>query len=238
VMGRLLRAELVRYLYDRTFWIALLVIVLANMVVLTGGHQLEAPGREVLGKIMMKSVATMMIVGVYAGLSFGGDFERGTFSYPIRCGWTMGKALLSKILVFVVFMAFAIILFPICAVAWCTLTNGWGASFTPAEAASFFAMLVSLMVLAASTAMVSVLVSVATRSSAAAIAISLGVTLLQMPVLNGASGLAAAHFLPFGAMWFVAKGDMSPLYGVMLGVVWSIVLYAVCTAILERTDMK
>ena len=151
MMGRLLRAELVRYLYDRTFWIALLVIVLANMVVLTGGHQLEAPGREVLGKIMMKSVATMMIVGVYAGLSFGGDFERGTFSYPIRCGWTMGKALLSKILVFVVFMAFAIILFPICAVAWCTLTNGWGASFTPAEAASFFAMLVSLMVLAAST---------------------------------------------------------------------------------------
>ena len=122
-MGRLLRAELVRYLYDRTFWIALLVIVLANMVVLTEGHQLEAPGREVLGKIMMKSVATMMIVGVYAGLSFGGDFERGTFSYPIRCGWTMGKALLSKILVFVVFMAFAIILFPICAVAWCTLTN-------------------------------------------------------------------------------------------------------------------
>lgn len=99
-------------------------------------------------------------------------------------------------------------------------------------------MLVSLMVLAASTAMVPVLVSVATRSSAAAIAISLGVTLLQMPVLNGASGLAAAHFLPFGAMWFVAKGDMSPLYGVMLGVVWSIVLYAVCTAILERTDMK
>ncbi|MFR1323442.1 MAG: hypothetical protein ACLSBA_11185, partial [Adlercreutzia equolifaciens] len=56
------------------------------------------------------------------------------------------------------------------------------------------------------------------------------------PLRSASSGVSS--FLPFGAMWFVAKGDMSPLYGVMLGVVWSIVLYAVCTAILERTDMK
>lgn len=237
-MGRLLHAEVARYLHDRTFWIAILVVILANMVVMTGGHQLEAPGREVLGRIMMKSIATMMVVGVYAGLSFGGDFERGTFSYPIRCGWAMGQTLLSKVLVFVAFMAFAIILFPACAIIWCTLANGWGAPFTLEEAAGFIGMAASLVVLAASTAMVPVLISVAARSSAAAIAASLVVTLLQVPILNGASALVAAHVLPFGTMWFVAKGDISPLYGIALGAAWSVALYTICAAILKKTDMK
>lgn len=237
-MGRLLRAEFARYLHDRTFWIAMIVIVAANMVVLTGGHQLEAPGREVLGKIMMKSIATMMVAGVYAGLSFGGDFERGTFSYPIRCGRAKGEALLSKVLVFAAFMTFAIILFPACAVVWCTLANGWGTPFTLGEAAGFVGMAASLAVLAAATAMVPALVSVATRSSAAAIAMSLGVTLLQVPVLNGPLALAAAHVLPFGAMWFVAKGAISPIYGIALGTAWSVLLYMICTVILEKTDVR
>lgn len=50
-MGRLLRAELVRYLYDRTFWIALLVIVLANMVVLTGGISWRHPVARCWGRL-------------------------------------------------------------------------------------------------------------------------------------------------------------------------------------------
>lgn len=237
-MGDLLRAEFVRYLHDRSLWIAVVIILLANLVVLTGGHQLEAPGREVFGNIMMKSIATMMVVGVYAGLSFGGDFDRGTFSYPLRYGRGKGEALLSKVLVFVAFMTFSIILFPACAVIWCTVVNGWGAPLSLGEVIGFGVTAVSLIVLAASTAMVPVLVSVAARSSVVAIAVPLGVTLLQVPILNGASAFSAAHVLPFGAMWFVAKGEMNPLYGFALGVAWSVLLYAASTLILRRVDVK
>lgn len=238
MMGRLLRAECARYVHDRVFWMALAVVILANMVVLTGGHQLEAPGREVLGRIMMKSIATMMIVGVYAGLSFGGDFEKGMFSHPIRCGWRRGAALLSKVLVFTACMAFATIVFPLCAVVWCTISNGWGAPLTLGEVMGFTFTVVSLFVLAVSMAMVPVLVSVAVRSVSASVAAPLGMTLLQIPVLNGANALAAARILPFGAMWFVAEGKIDPLYGIVLGVIWSVLLFAASAAILNTADMK
>ncbi len=237
-MSQIIRSEVRRYLHDRTFWIAIVIVFVANAAVLTGGHQLESPGRDVLGRIMMKSIATIMIIGVYAGLSFGGDFERRTFAYPIRCGCSKRLTFISKACVFIFFMSFAMMLFPFCAVVGCTITNGWGAPIDLKEVVLFLIEILSLLVLSASIAMVSVLVSVVTQSSTAAIAVSIGLTLVQVPLLNGSNALIAAHVLPFGAIWFIAKGSMGSFYGMVLGITWMILLIAISLLVLERTDMK
>lgn len=216
----------------------LAMMMVANLVVLTGGHQLEATGRDVLSKIMVKEIVTIIIAGVYAGLSFGRDFDSRTFSRPIASGSSRAVVLLAKTIVFFVAMDALILAFPVLAVLWCTIINGWGVPFDANEAISFMGVVGALVLLGAAIASVSMLASVFFRSSGPTVGMSVAFALVQMPLLNGAIGQQAAFAFPIGAMVEVSRGSIPSLYGSAIGLLWCAVLIAISYFIIRRAELQ
>lgn len=235
---RLMRAELYRLRHDRSFWVMLAVVVAANAVVLSGGRQLEEPGRFVLGTIMLKSIVTMMIAGVYGGLFFGRDFEERTFGHPVESGASRGSVLAAKAVVFVAATDVLVLVIPVLAVAACTMANGWGAPFDAGEGLALLGRLGALALLAAAIAMVSILAAVLSRSAGPTIGIAVGLAIAQIPLLNGPTSTQLSNVLPIGAMCHVADGSMLAVHGAGLGILWCAALMGLSLLVVRRVELR
>lgn len=238
-MGGLIRAEFYRLVRDRSFWMLLVAAIAAYMLMLTGGHQLEVPGREVLGTIMGgRAAAAVVIASVYGGLYIGRDFESRTFTLPVEAGHSRSAVLLSKAIVFFIAFDVLVLVFPFLAIVWCTVVNGWGVPMGIIEVASILGVIGALSLLGASVAAISLLAACCFRSPGPTVGVPVTVALIQFPLLNGSSALQAAHFLPFCATWFVGNGTMPAYYGVALGAAWCVLLAAASVLIVSRAELR
>lgn len=238
-MGALVRAEFYRLRHDKSFWALLGIVVAAYMLMLTGGHHLEVPGREVLGNIMGgRAAAAVVIASVYGGLYMGRDFEARTFSLPVETGHSRSSVLLSKAIVF--FLAFdaLVLFFPALAVAWCTIANGWGAPPSPIETISILGVFAALALLGASIAATALVAACCFRTPGPTVGIPVAIALVQLPLLNSSSALPAAHFLPFCATLYVGDGMLSPVYGGMLGIAWCVVLVSASVLLVWKAELR
>lgn len=237
-MRALVRTEWYRLLRDRSFWIMLVIAAGASAVMLGGGHQLQATGRDALGQIMPKSIVVMMVAGVYGGLFFGRDFEERTFCRPVASGASRWGVLVAKATIFVVAMDALIFAFPLGAVVFCAVSNGWGAPFDTAEALAFLAKTGALSLQGAALAMISVFAAACSRAAGPTIGIALGVTIAQIPLLNGPAGAQLSLALPFGTMCRVADGVLPAGLGALAGALWCVVLMGACLLVVRRAELR
>ena len=210
----------------------------AIAVVLSGGHQLEAPGREALGQVMPRSIVTMIVAGVYGGLFFGRDFEERTFCRPVASGASRWSVLVSKTTVLVVAMDVLMLAFPLLLVVVCTVSNGWGAPFNAGEVLAFLARVGALLLQGAALAMVSALAATCSRAAGPTVGIALGLTIAQIPLLNSPAGAQLSLVLPIGAMCRVADGVLPAGFGALAGAVWCVALTAICLLVVRRAELR
>lgn len=236
-MSKLLNAEWYKFVHDKVYWALLAVIVLVNWIMLFGSRKFNLPGRDILSPIMDKEIITIMIASVYGGLFVGKDFEERTLYHGIMAGKGRARTLLAKVVVFLVAMNGLLLMFPLLAVLYCTIKNGWGISFTTGMALNLFDVFIALILLGCAIGMISLLVAVCFRDIGRTIGIPIILFLAMIPLLNSRYAFQLSHFLPVGTMRLVTNSTVSPVFGMLLGVVWSAVFIIISLFVFRKAEL-
>lgn len=237
-MGKLLHIEWYKLVRDKIYWILLAVIVLVNLIILSGGQQFSLSGYSFLKNIMQKEIITIMMASIYGGLFVGRDFEDCTLYHEITAGKSRIQVLSAKITVFLLALNGLILIFPMLAIIYCTLKNGWGIPFTAGMEFYLLFVFIALLLLNCAIGMISMLAAVCFRDVGRTIGIPIILFFIMIILLNGKYAIQFAHFLPLGMMALVTNGTVAPVYGMLLGSVWSAVLFMISALVFRRAELR
>ena len=237
-MGGLLRTERYKLVHDKIFWITFAVIVLFNIIILSGSPVLNFTGYRALMESMKKEIATVLITCIYGGLFIGGDFADRTLYHGLMAGKGRSFVLLAKFIVFAIATDGLLFLFPLFLVLICTIKNGWGMTVSGDMLFHLIGIIVALLILGLAISAVSLLAAVCFRDVGRTIGIPIALYFVMILLLNSAYASAFSRILPIGALILVTDGTVSPAYGVLLGVIWSALLTAVSTMVFRRAELR
>jgi len=237
-MGNLLHVEWYKLVRDKIYWILLAVIVLVNLLILSGGQQFSLSGYSFLKTIMQKEIITIMLASIYGGLFVGRDFENCTLYHEITAGRSRIQVLLAKTIVFLLALNGLILIFPILGIICCILKNGWGIPFTTEMGFYLLFVFIALVLLSCAIGMISMLAAVCFQDVGRTIGIPIILFFIMIMLLNSKYAIQFAHFLPIGMMVLVANGTTHPVYGVLLGSAWSVVLFMISTLVFRRAELR
>lgn len=237
-MGELLHAEWYKLVHDRIYWILMVVIVLINLMILSGSKELGLPGCEILKGIMQKGIFTIMIASIYGGLFVGEDFEDRTLYHEVTAGGSRFHVLLAKTIVFEVALNGLILIFPVLSISFCSVTNGWGAPFTFWTAMNLIHIFVAVVLLNCAVGMISILAAVCFHDVGRTIGTPIALLFVMIFLLNSRYAMQFMYLIPVGMMSLVVSDMLSPTYGMILGIVWGMVLYGISAYIFKRAELR
>lgn len=237
-MRRLLRFEWYRLFHDKIFLAAAAVVVGFNAILFSGSSILELTGSAALTESMKKEIATAIMVCIYGGVSLGEDFADRTLNYSLMIGKSRTAALFAKAVVFGCAADVLLFLFPLLLVPVCTARNGWETAASAARIPNAVGVLAALLFLGTALSAVSLLAAVCFRDVGRTIGIPIALYFVMILLLNSTYAPAFFRVLPIGTLILAADGTVSPSYGVLLGGLWSALLFVVSAAIFHRAELR
>ncbi len=237
-MGRLLHTERYKLFHDKIYWITLAVVVLFNILVLSGSTVLNLSGYKALTEIMKKEILTVLIACTYGGLFIGGDFVERTLYHGLMAGKSRSSVLFAKSIVFAIATDGLLFVFPLLLVLTCTIKNGWGMTGSAGMVLHLIGVIAALLILGFAISAVSLLVAVCFRDVGRTIGISISLCFVMILLLNSAYAPAFSRIFPVATLILVADGTVSPAYGVLLGILWCTLLTAVSTLVFRRAELR
>ena len=237
-MGGLLRTERYKLLRDKIYWITFAVIVLFNVIMLSGSSVLNLTGYGAMMESMKKEIATVLITCIYGGIFIGGDFADRTLYHGLMAGKSRSSVLAAKSIVFAIAADGLLFLFPLLLVLTCTIKNGWGMTVSGEMDLHLIGVIAALLILGFAISTLSLLAAVCLRDVGRTIGIPIVLCFMMILLLNSAYASAFSRIFPIGTLILVADGTVSPAYGVLLGAVWTALLTAISTLVFRRAELR
>lgn len=236
-MKKLLHAESYKLFNDKVFWITLAVVILFNFIVISGSDILRMPGYKVLSEIMKKEILTILISCIYGGLFIGGDFADRTLYHALIVGESRSAVLFAKAGIFVTAINVILYIFPLMLVIICTLRNGFGAALSISFTIHIILMIAALFTIGSAIGLFSLLAGVCFRDVGRTIGIPIILYFVMILLLNSPSAVALAHVFPAGVLILMVSDMLSPVYALVVGVIWSAILLICSVQIFRRAEL-
>lgn len=237
-MGKLAHAERYKLFHDKIFWITIAVVILLNMIVVSGGAIFSMPGEKALSEIMKKEILSILISCIYGGLFIGGDFADRTLYHALMSGKSRVAVLLAKAGVFLTAVNVILFIFPFLLVIVCTVKNGWGTAFSTGLILHLVGLIVALLILGSSIGAFSLLAAICFRDVGRTIGIPIALYFVMILLLNGPFAAAFAHIFPAGALILMVNCTVSQADGILVGITWLAALLISSSLIFQRIELR
>lgn len=237
-MGGLLRTERYKLLHDKIYWITFAVILLFNVIILSGSSTLNFTGHRALTESMKKEIATVLITYIYGGIFIGSDFVDRTLYHSLMAGKSRNAVLVAKSIVFAIAADGLLFLFPLLLILTCTVKNGWGMTVSGGMVLHLIGVIAALLILGFATSELSLLAAVCFRDVGRTIGIPIVLCFMMILLLNSTYASAFSRILPIGTLILVADGTVSPACGVSLGAIWIALLTTISTLVFHRAELR
>ncbi|WP_411677573.1 hypothetical protein [Caproicibacter sp.] len=236
-MGKLFHAERYKLFHDTTFWITLVVIIAINIIVISGSAIFSMSGNQALSEMMRKEILTILISCIYGGLFIGSDFADRTLYHALMAGKSRVAVLLAKTSAFLIAIDVILFLFPLFLTITCTVRNGWGTVLSPGAILQLAGLIAALLILGFAIGTFSLLAAVCFRDVGRTIGIPIILYFVMILLLNGSHANMLAHVFPAGILLLMVNGTVSPAYGILVGILWSVSLFAISSLIFRNEEL-
>lgn len=237
-MRDLLHAERYKLFHDKVFWIVLTVVIVFNMIVVSGSAIFSMSGNKALFEIMKKEILTILISCIYGGLFLGGDFADRTMYHALMAGKSRSAVILAKAVVFFTAINVILFIFPILLVTICTARNGWGTALSADVILHLAGLIAALLILGSAIGALSMLAAVCFRDVGRTIGIPIILYFVMILMLNSKFAIVLAHVFPIGTLIIMVNGTVSPAYGILVGIIWSVLLISSSSLVFQRAELR
>ena len=237
-MGKLLHAERYKLFHDKIFLITLAIVVAVNLIIVSGNATFGMSGSKALPEIMRREILAILISCIYGGLFIGSDFTDRTLYHGLMTGKSRMALLFTKAGIFFFATDAILFIFPLLLVIVCTARNGWGIALPATGAFHLIGTAAALLILGFAVGAFSLLAAVCFRDVGRTIGIPILLYFVMILLLNSSYGAALARIFPAGILVLLVNNTVSPAYGILLGIIWTVTLFLVSALIFRRAKLR